>query len=167
MANESRLIREATEADWPAIWRIIEPVFREGKTYAFATDITEDEAREIWCRKVSYTFVAEHSGQVAGSYFIKPNQPGPGSHVCNCGYIVDSKVQGQGIASRMCEHSQQVALENGFRAMQYNFVVSTNTRAIGLWKKHGFQTVGKLPGAFRHPSEGYVDALVMFKQLRN
>ena len=100
------------------------------------------------------------------TYFIKPNQPGLGAHVCNCGYIVSENARGQGVASSMCGHSQEVAVELGFRAMQYNLVVSTNEGAIRLWEKFGFQIIGILPNAFNSKSAGYVDALVMYKQLK-
>jgi ribosomal protein S18 acetylase RimI-like enzyme len=107
----------------------------------------------------------DSEGVILGTYFIKPNQPGLGAHVCNCGYIVASSAQGRGIAARMCEHSQVQALAMGFKSMQFNFVVSTNVRAIRLWERLGFSIVGRLPGAFNHLKLGYVDALVMFKQL--
>ena len=165
MRNETVEIRNATDADWGDIWRIIEPVFRAGETYAFATDISEADARDAWYCKPERTLVAEESGSVVGTYYIKPNQSGLGAHVCNCGYIVDAAHQGQGIASLMCEHSQQTAIELGFRAMQYNLVVSTNQRAVQLWKRYGFTIVGTLPGAFRHSTVGFVDAFIMFKTL--
>ncbi len=159
-------IRPFEDRDWPATWAILEPVFRSGETYAFSPDITEAEAREVWVDRPAATFVAvEASGRVLGTYYIKPNQPSLGAHVCNCGYIVAASARGQGIASAMCEHSQREALARGYRAMQYNLVVSTNEEAIRLWKKHGFTVVGALPLAFRHPRFGFVDALVMYKLL--
>ena len=109
--------------------------------------------------------VCDSDGPILGTYFIKPNQPALGAHVCNCGYVVAAEAQGQGIASLMCEHSQTEAVAMGFRAMQFNFVVSTNVRAIRLWGKLGFSVVGRLPQAFHHQQLGYIDALVMFKQL--
>ena len=108
---------------------------------------------------------ADEAGMLLGTYYIKPNQPGLGAHVCNCGYIVAAAVRGQGIASRLCEHSQEEARRLGFRAMQFNLVVSTNTGAVRLWQTLGFPIVGTLPGAFNHPRLGYVDAYVMYKQL--
>lgn len=163
MMTEIRLLRER---DWPAAWLVIEPVFRSGETYAFSPDISEQEAHEIWVDKPAATFVAvSGSGEVLGTYYIKPNQPGSGSHVCNCGYIVAEHARGRGIASEMCAHSQREAAARGFRAMQYNLVVATNEAAVRLWKRHGFEIVGTLPGAFRHPRRGFVDAFVMYKQL--
>jgi ribosomal protein S18 acetylase RimI-like enzyme len=159
-------IRPIEEKDWTATWQIIEPVFRAGETYAFSPDITEEETHRYWVEIPAQTFVAlDEKNEIVGTYYIKPNQPALGAHVCNCGYIVAEKARGRGIASEMCKHSQQEAAARGFRAMQYNLVVSTNEVAVRLWKKHGFEVIGSLPGAFHHPRLGFVDALVMYKQL--
>ena len=159
-------IRAFERSDWPVVWAILEPVFRAGDTYSFATDISEKEAFNAWVETPTATFVAEdESGQILGTYYIKPNQSGQGAHVCNCGYVVAEAARGKGIASAMCEHAQKEAVSRGFRAMQYNLVVSTNTAAVRLWKKHGFVIVGTLPEAFRHPTQGFVDAYVMYKKL--
>jgi RimJ/RimL family protein N-acetyltransferase len=120
----------------------------------------------VWIEMPQATYVAKDPvGAVIGTYYLKPNQPALGSHVCNCGYVVSERARGQGVASLMCEHSQYEARRLGFRAMQFNLVVSTNEGAVRLWKKLGFDIVGTLPGAFRHPRDGYVDAFVMFKEL--
>ena len=159
-------IRPFEEADWAATWQIIEPVFRAGDTYAFSPDIAEEAARNVWVETPSATFVAAvENNEIIGTYFIKPNQPGLGAHVCNCGYVVAENSRGKGVASEMCEHSQREAISQGFRAMQYNLVASTNDSAVRLWKRHGFQVVGTLPKAFRHHQLGFVDAYVMYKQL--
>jgi len=159
-------IRQLQPADWPSVWQILEPVFCAGDTYSFPSDISEQEAFRAWVELPMATFVAEDEhGQLLGSYYLKANQPGQGAHVCNCGYVVSEAARGQGIASKMCEHSQAEATRLGFRAMQYNLVVSTNTGAVRLWEKHGFAIVGTLPQAFRHPVAGYVDAFVMYKSL--
>ena len=159
-------IRKYQETDWSQIWPIIEKVFRAGKTYAFSPEITEQDAHKVWIELPRETYVViGRDKEIFGTYYIKPTQPGLGAHVCNCGYIVSENARGQGIASSMCEHSQQVAVDLGFRAMQYNLVVSTNEGAIRLWKKHGFQVIGTLPNAFYSKSVGYVDALVMYKEL--
>lgn len=160
-------IRRYRKEDWPAVWSIIAPVFRAGETYAFSPDITEPEAHNIWIEAPTATYVAtDENNEVLGTYFIKPNQPSLGAHVCNCGYIVSEKSSGRGIAARMCEHSQQEAILLGFRSMQYNLVVSTNAAAVHLWKKLGFEIIGTLPEAFRHRKQGLVDAYVMYKKLR-
>jgi ribosomal protein S18 acetylase RimI-like enzyme len=154
------------DADWRDVWGILEPVFRAGDTYSFASDIDEQEARRVWIDNPARTFVAaDNTGQILGTYFIKANQPGQGGHVCNCGHIVAATARGKGIASAMCEHSQREAVRLGFRAMQYNLVVSTNTGALSLWRKLGFDIVGTLPKAFLHPTEGFVDAHILYKML--
>ncbi|MFO7752904.1 MAG: GNAT family N-acetyltransferase [Desulfobacteraceae bacterium] len=159
-------IRLFRESDRAALWRLIEPVLRAGDTYAFSPDITEQEAFRVWVQVPSATFVAEdETGNLIGTYYIKANQPGSGSHVCNCGYIVSKNARNSGVASRMCDHSQAEAVSRGFKAMQYNLVVSTNEGAVRLWKKHGFEIAGRLAKAFRHPEYGLVDAFVMYKLL--
>ena len=159
-------IRPYQENDWPTVWHIIKPVFRAGETYAFPRDIGEDEAYKSWISLPKATYVAVSQNEtILGTYYIKPNQPGQGNHICNCGYIVSEQARGQGIASMMCEHSQREAVAQGFLAMQYNLVVSTNTGAVRLWKKLGFDVIGTVPEAFRHPTHGYVDAFVMYKRL--
>jgi ribosomal protein S18 acetylase RimI-like enzyme len=159
-------IRAFAAADWPALLPLLRETFAAGDTYAFAPDSSEADIHRAWIEVPAATFVAcAPDGEILGTYFIKPNQPGLGAHVCNCGYVVAPAAQGRGIASELCEHSQRVALEMGFRAMQFNLVVSTNVRAVRLWERLGFAIIGRLPGAFRHRTLGYVDALVMFKQL--
>lgn len=159
-------IRPFESDDWAAVWQIIQPVFRAGETYAFSPEISEAEAQTVWITAPSQTYVATNKrDKIIGTYYIKPNQPTLGAHVCNCGYIVSHTVRGQGIATLMCTHSQAEAKRLGFRAMQFNLVVATNSAAIHLWQKMGFETVGTLPSAFHHLQAGYVDALVMFKSL--
>ena len=165
-ARTMTTIRPIEDADWPATWAVLEPVLRAGETYSIDRDVSEAEARALWVDAPEATFVAlDDDRGVTGSYYLKPNQPGQGSHVCNCGYVVGEDARGSGVATAMCEHSQREAIRRGFRAMQYNLVVATNRGAVRLWERLGFQTVGILPRAFRHPREGYVDALVMYKEL--
>ena len=159
-------VREYRESDWPTVWPILQEIVRAGDTYTFSPQSTDEEIRKAWVEVPAKTYVAcDSKGLILGSYFIKANQPGLGAHVCNCGYVVVPMAQGRGVASLMCEHSQAQALAMGFKAMQFNFVVSTNVRAIRLWERLGFSVVGRLPGAFNHRKLGYVDALVMFKRL--
>lgn len=158
-------LRKFAPADWPAVWGMLEPVFRLGETYVFPPDISEADARIAWIDTPAETFVAEVDGQIVGTYYLKPNQPGAGSHVANCGYIVSSAARGKGVATAMCEHSLQTARDRGFLAMQFNSVVSTNTGAIRLWKKHGFDVIGVIPAGFRHPQQGLVDVCIMHRSL--
>lgn len=159
------LIRAATEADYDAIWNILEPVIRAGETYTLPRDMTRKQALDYWFAPNHQVFVAIIAAETVGTYFLQPNQPGGGSHVANCGYITAQNATGRGIARAMCEHSLEFARTQAFRAMQFNFVVSTNERAVRLWQHLGFEIVGRLPGAFQHPTAGYVDALVMFRNL--
>jgi len=158
-------LRRFAPADWPAVWSILQPTFAAGDTYAYPPETTEAQARTLWTEAPLATYVAEVDGRIAGTYYLKPNQPGLGAHVCNCGYVVAPDARGRGIAAAMCEHSQREALALGFRAMQFNLVVATNAGAVRLWQRMGFRIVGTLPGAFRHRRLGDVDAHVMYKVL--
>ena len=159
------LIRKAEAGDAVAIAAIVLPTIREGTTYSLDPDISEADALAYWMGSDKETFVAEYEGQIGGTYYMRPNQGGGGRHVCHCGYVTSVEVSGKGLARRMVGHSLDHARSRGYRAMQFNFVVSTNERAIRLWQQSGFEIVGRLPGAFHHPTAGYVDALVMFQTL--
>lgn len=159
------LIRTAVAADAPGILAVILPTIRDGTTYALDGDMSEADALAYWTSPDRETFVADDNGTILGTYYIRPNQAGGGRHVCNCGYMTSATATGRGIARLMCEHSLDHARTHGYRAMQFNFVISTNVRAVRLWESLGFAIVGRLPGAFLHPAEGYVDALVMYRQL--
>jgi RimJ/RimL family protein N-acetyltransferase len=166
VARNMITIRRYQDADWPVVWPFLRATFEAGDTYAFAPKSTESEIHHAWIDVPAATHVVcAQDGSFLGTYFIKANQPGLGAHVCNCGYVVAPEAQGRGVATAMCEHSQAEALSMGFRAMQFNLVVSTNERAIRLWQRLGYTVVGTLPGAFRHQRLGFVDALVMYKQL--
>jgi ribosomal protein S18 acetylase RimI-like enzyme len=159
-------VRPFEAPDWASVWTILQSTFAAGDTYSFAPDTSEADIRKAWIDAPAATFVASAAdGKILGTYFIKANQPGLGSHVCNCGYVVAAHAQGSGIATTMCEHSQIQALAMGFRAMQYNLVVASNEGAVRLWQKLGFEIMARLPGAFNHRRLGYVDALIMYKTL--
>jgi ribosomal protein S18 acetylase RimI-like enzyme len=158
-------IRLARSGDAAAIWSIIGPTIRAGETYTLDREMSEADALAYWLGPDKETFVAEEDGAIVGTYFMRPNQAGGGAHVCNCGYMTSAAATGRGIARLMCRHSLDHARVRGYRAMQFNFVVSTNERAVRLWESLGFRIVGRLPLAFRHPTRGYVDALVMFQSL--
>jgi ribosomal protein S18 acetylase RimI-like enzyme len=159
------VIRNATAADHEAVWAILEPTIRAGETYTLPRDMSREEALAYWFGFGHEVFVAEQDGRIAGTYFMQANQTGGGDHVANCGYMTAPQATGRGIARAMCAHSLEHAKARGFRAMQFNFVVSTNERAVRLWQSFGFEIAGRLPGAFRHPAAGFVDALVMYRQL--
>lgn len=159
-------IRRYEEKDWTHLWPLLRDTFAQGDTYAFAPESTEAEVHAVWVEVPKRTYVAVgESGDILGTYILKSNQPGLGSHVCNCGYVVSESARGRGVARAMCEHSQAEAVNSGFRAMQFNLVVATNTVAVRLWQQLGFKIVGTLPGAFKHKTLGYVAAHIMFKEL--
>jgi L-amino acid N-acyltransferase YncA len=158
-------IRPATEADQDAIWNIFHEVVAAGDTYAFDPQMPREAALTYWFGRAAHTYSAEQDGQIVGTYILKANQSGPGSHVANAAFMVPKSSRGKGVGRAMGEHCLQEAHRLGFRAMQFNFVVSTNESAVRLWQQLGFEIVGTLPGAFRHPEKGYVDVYVMFRAL--
>ncbi|WP_298162869.1 GNAT family N-acetyltransferase [Brevundimonas sp.] len=159
-------VRPATEADWPAIWPIVEAVVQAGETYTWPRDLTESAARAIWMQTPpGLTLVAVDGDRVLGSATIKPNQPGPGSHVANAGFMVGPAARGRGVGRLLGEAALDQARSAGFRAMQFNAVVETNTTAVALWKSLGFTVVGTVPGAFDHPVQGLVGLHIMHRKL--
>ncbi|WP_349261275.1 N-acetyltransferase [Povalibacter sp.] len=158
-------IRAATRSDSDSIWTIMEPIVRAADTWTLAPDLTREQGLDYWFATGHEPFVAIENDSVLGIYYLRANQGGNGSHVANCGYMTHPQARGRGVARAMLEHSLERARERGFRAMQFNVVISTNERAVRTWAAYGFETVGRLPGAFRHPQLGYVDALVMYRAL--
>ncbi|WP_070153270.1 GNAT family N-acetyltransferase [Sphingobium phenoxybenzoativorans] len=158
-------IRPAASDDAEAIWAVIEPVIRAGEVFALPRNMLRDDATAYWLGGDHIPFVAEENDEIIGSYYIRPNQMGGGAHVANAGYATAQAATGRGVARAMCLHSLDEARGRGFRAMQFNFVVSSNVRAAALWRSLGFAEVGRLPGAFDHPALGPVDALVMWRAL--
>jgi ribosomal protein S18 acetylase RimI-like enzyme len=167
-------IRSATDADRDAIWEIFREVIAAGDTYPLDSNISRDESLIYWFGKNANVYVAEldrlnrsssNQARVVGSYVLHPNQSGAGAHVANAAFMVPTIARGQGIGRAMGEHCLKEARRLGFRAMQFNFVVSTNELAVKLWQSLGMKIVGTLPVAFRHPEKGYVDVYVMFQSL--
>jgi L-amino acid N-acyltransferase YncA len=156
----------ALPQDADSVWAILEPTIRAGETYTLPREMPRAEALDYWFAPRHDVFLAEENTHALGTYFLQPNQQGGGSHVANCGYVTVPWATGRGVARAMCAHSLDRARERGFTAMQFNFVVSTNERAVALWQSFGFEIVGRLPGAFHHPAAGFVDALVMYRSLR-
>jgi ribosomal protein S18 acetylase RimI-like enzyme len=158
-------IRSAGAGDRDAIWSVVEPMIRAGDVYTLPREMTREEALSYWFSAGHEVFVAEDGSEVVGTYYLRANQRGGGSHVANCGYATAPAASGRGVARAMCAHSLERARVRGFKAMQFNFVVSTNERAVKLWQSFGFEIVGRLPGAFLHQELGYVDAFVMYREL--
>jgi ribosomal protein S18 acetylase RimI-like enzyme len=158
-------IREITADEFQKVWPIFHAVVAAGDTYAYDPATTYEQARDLWTSPPARCFVAEDGGAAVGAYCLKPNQPGLGDHVANAGYMVSPDSRGRGVGGRLCEHSLEVAREAGFRAMQFNLVVAHNETAIALWRRHGFEVVGRVPDAFRHRQRGLTDALVMYRRL--
>ena len=160
-------IRPAIEADRDAIWKIFNEVVAAGDTYPLDPHMSREDALAYWFSAGIHTYVAEADGRINGTYILRPNQSGGGSHVANAAFMVPASARGEGIGRAMAEHCLSEARQLGFRAMQFNFVISTNTGAICLWQELGFEIVGTLPGAFRHSENGYVDVYVMYQSLRS
>ena len=158
-------IRRARKNDRNAIWQIFRAVVARGDTYVFDPHISRPKALAYWSDQKRRCYVAVSDEKIVGTYILNPNQPGLGSHVANAGFMVAPSAQGHGIGRAMAEHCLLEAERLGFRAMQFNFVVSTNETALRLWKDLGFRIVGRLPGAFRHAQEGFVDVYVMYRRL--
>jgi GNAT superfamily N-acetyltransferase len=154
-------VRKAVEKDDDALWAILEPIIRAGATYPLRRDMDRQSALAYWFSPGHEVFVAEDGNEIVGTYFLKANQRGGGGHVANCGYMTAPDATGRGVARAMCAYSLERARERGFHAMQFNFVVSTNARAVRLWQSFGFEIIGRLPKAFDHPRLGFVDAYVM------
>lgn len=158
-------ITKINKQDFEQFWPTFRKIVTARETYAIDPDIDFDEAYKIWCVRPHHSFVAKQNGAVTGCYYLKPNASGPGSHICNCGYMVDPRYRGKGIAKSLCIHSQHIAIESGYQAMQFNAVVSTNKVAIHVWKSLGFSVIGTIPNAYNHKQQGLVDAFIMYKPL--
>ena len=159
------LIRPAAAAEWPLIWRMLEPTMRSGETLALPRDGDEAVGRAYWSSAEKTNFLAVEGGEVLGSSYVRSNQQGGGRHVANCGYLTAEAARGRGVARALCAHSIDYCRAAGFKAIQFNFVVSTNDPAVHLWQSFGFDVLARLPKAFDHPRLGFVDALVMWKTL--
>ncbi len=158
-------IREALDADFDAIWPIFRAIVSKGDAYAYPVDTGKAEAHRLWMQLPRKTFVVEEAGRILGTYYLKTNQRGGGAHVCNCGYITAPGSAGRGVARAMLDHSLIEAKALGFQAMQYNFVLETNQRALSIWTRAGFNQIGRIPRAFRLPDGNYTDALIFHKFL--
>lgn len=158
-------IRTATDVDKPAVWEIIKTVIAGGDTYTFAPETSESEMMKFWFSPEKFNYVATDDREVMGTFWLRANQPGLGSHVANAGYMVAPDAAGKGIGKKMAEFSFAEAKRLGFTAMQFNFVVKSNAAAVNLWQKVGFQIIGEIPDAFRHKTNGLTNAYIMYRSL--
>ena len=158
-------IRAAVFADRDSVWQTLEPTIRASESIALAPDLTRDGALDFWFSAQHEVFVAEQAGTIVGSYFLRESRSGGGAHVAGSLYVVSPSATGRGIAQAMCEHSLIRAKQRGFLSIQLDFVISSDERRLKLWQRAGFRVVGTLPQAFRHPSLGLVDVLVMHREL--
>lgn len=159
------MIRKATKKDYDPVWKIFSKVIESGDTYVFSPKTSKEEIRKHWFADYMQTYVFEENGTILGTYIIKPNQIDLGNHIANCSYMVSPKAQGKGIGKILCEHSLQIAIDSGFKGIQFNIVVSTNVGAVKLWEKYGFEIIGTTPKGFRHSKLGLVDTYIMYKSL--
>jgi GNAT superfamily N-acetyltransferase len=161
------LIREATLQDWPQIWPVLQGIVAAGETYTYERDLSESQARELWMlQPPGRTVVALDDDQtVLGTAKIYPNHGGQGGHVASASFVVDPARSGRGVGRALGEHALEWARAHGFRAMQFNAVVETNTRAVALWRSLGFEVLATVPEAFHHPVHGYVGLHIMHRRL--
>lgn len=166
MASQVLNIAEQQDADWPQVWAILEPTFRAGESYPLPRDVDEGDARKYWIKTDGFNAIARDSnGNLCGVYYIRPDQGGPGDHICNAGYVVSPDQRGRGYAGALCQDSLVRARAMGFAAMKFNLVVADNEPAVKAWRQAGFKIIGTIPEAFRHPSSGIVDAYIMYQKL--
>ena len=158
-------IREVLNQDFDQIWKFFQPIVVKGETYPYPRNTSKEEAFRLWIKEAQKTYVCVENNEILATYYLKQNQVGQGSHVCNCGYMVSAEARGKGLGTLMCEHSQKIARKLNYKAMQFNLVVVSNVQAVNLWSKLGFETAGKITKGFQHPTLGFVDALVMYKWL--
>ncbi len=158
-------IRKSDADDYDAVWNIIREVIAASDTYVYDPNSSKEKMLNEWFEEHKHTYVALLDDYAAGTFFIKSNQPALGSHVANAGYMTAPAMAGQGIGKAMGEFSLEEAKRLGFKAMQFNFVVKSNERAIQLWKKLGFEIIGEIPEAFNHRRLGLTSAYIMYKKL--
>lgn len=160
-------IQKISEQDFKQFWPTFKEIIVAQETYAFDPDMNYEDAWVLWCELPQVCYVAKEQGIIFGSYYLKPNGAGPSSHICNCGYMVAPQSRGKGLAKTLCIHSQKIALELGYQAMQFNSVVSENKVAVHIWKSLGYQIIGTIPEAYNHKKQGLVDSFIMYKKLKD
>ena len=163
--NSDLEIRKASPKDHDAIWEIIQPIIAKGDTYAFHPHTSREDMLALWCGKDKHTYVAQRAGKIVGTFMLKDNHPGLGSHVANAGYMTHPDEYGKGIGRTMAEFSLVEAKRLGYTDMQFNLVVKSNVRAVKLWQHLGFEIIGEIPNAFQHAEQGLVNAYIMWRRL--
>lgn len=158
-------IRKAADEDRQAVWKIIRIVIAGGDSYVFDPETPKEEMLAYWFSPDKHVYVFEDDGSILGTFWLKPNQPGLGDHICNAAYMVSPDAHGKGIGRQMAEFSFEEARRLGFAAMQFNFVVASNTAAVRLWQSIGMEILGTIPDAFRHKELGLTDAYIMYRRL--
>ena len=158
-------IRPATVKDLDAIWQLWKDITAQKAYFPYDDSFTREQIEDSWIHLDNLIGVSEVNGIVAGAYIIKANQPGYGNHVANAAYMVDTAFRGKSIGKLLCAHSLEAAKAAGYRAMQFNLVVSTNTAAIRTWKAFGFKRIGVVPEGFYQEGAGYVDAYIFHRFL--
>lgn len=158
-------IRKAVETDKDAVWEIIRAVLSTGDTYTFAPDTGKQEMLDFWFSPEKWTYVALSDGKIVGTFFLKANQPGLGSHVGNAGYMVAPEAMGKRVGKTMAEYSIEESRRLGFKSIQFNFVVKSNEVAVKLWQDVGFEIIGEIPEAFQHKENGLTNAYIMYRKL--
>ncbi len=158
-------IRKIHKEDKSVVWEIIKSVIATGDTYLFYPNTSREKMLNYWFAADKKTYVALSEDKIVGTFFIKDNQPDLGSHICNAGYMVSSEAKGKGIGRKMAEFSLREARHLGYTAMQFNFVVKSNSIAVRLWLALGFEIIGEIPEAFQHAENGLTNALIMYRKL--
>ena len=163
--SDDIIIRSAQESDLEAVWKLWKAIMDQKIYYPYDDSYSREDIETLWINMKQTIRVAELEGKVVGAYILHPNQPGYGKHIVNAAYMVDTEIRGKGIGSLLCADSIETARKEGYRGMQFNLVVSTNTGAIKVWQAHGFEIIATIPGGFYHVEKGYVDAYIFFKSL--
>ena len=158
-------VKKITEDDFDEVWTLIKKIITKGDTYVFSPETKKNQMLSYWCSKSNHTYIVQNDGKLVGTFLIKDNQPGLGSHIANAAFMTEPDETGKGVGRLMSEFALKEAKNLGYSAMQFNFVVKSNSRAIRLWKKLGFLVIGEVPEAFNHATEGLTNALIMYRKL--
>lgn len=158
-------IVEINSSKFDEIWAVLSPVFKTGETYPIAPDATKEDGKAYWFAPDKRVYAASDQGEIVGTYYIKPNQIGLGSHVCNAGFVVAAEHSGKGYGTLLGWHALQTAKEMGYESMQFNLVVANNIASLKIWQKLGFDVIGTIPEAFNYRGEKHIDAYILYKKL--